>query len=262
MQRIQHLIDALPPSRLLAHFLRPTTLARHLETHMRVRTGLAFVLVVLFGCCPWARASIVGTTGAIAVISSPPNVRLGFEESNSQIRAFAERQDETLASNLSVDISAPSTVPNGSSINLTPGTIPAGTHVESWLLHFDPVGSPQSAVALSGSITFSTQVLGIEVLTTSLDSTDSLFGAPGSEYEGSEPLKGLELAVGLVGINTFDGITLSADRKTITAILSTQMSLDEVRIFTAVPVPEPSTFVLLGAGALGLLALSRRGRRI
>jgi len=223
---------------------------------MRVRAITAFAIIVFLGWCPSSHAAIVGTTGAIVVVSSPSNVRLGFLESNTSILAFAEQSNKTLANDLAVNISAPSTVPNGSSINLTPGTIPAGTHVDSWLLHFDPVGTPQLALALSGSITFDRPVLGIEVLSTSLDNTDGLLGASGSEYTLRDPLKGLELAVGMAGINTFDGITLSADRKTVTTILSTQLNFDQVRIITAVP--EPSSFAMLIVGGLSLLACCRR----
>jgi len=229
---------------------------------MTANRVLGAFLIGVTALASFATGAVTGTTGAVRVIATPSNLRLGFTENNVRIRAFSEQLDRTLTSDLPVDISVPSSVPDAPSINLSPGVIPAGTRVESWLLHFDPIGIPGSPLTLQGSISFDTPVLGIEVLSASLDGTDMILGAAGSEYSFNETLRGLELAVGMAGIDTFDGIQLSSDRKTILTILSTQNSFDQVRIITAVPVPvpEPSTSALGLAGCLCLVA--RLGRLI
>ncbi len=212
------------------------------------------VIVITFlvnGVCALAHAGVVGTTGAVtSLFFTPLFLDLGELESNIFISEIAEQKNVQLNSALAVDISLPSTVPSSISVNLTPGVVAAGTRVDSYLLHFDPIGTPSQPLALSGSVTFSLPVLGIEVLTTSLNSTDTVLGIPGAFYPIGEVNRGLELSVGLVGIETFDGITLSLDRKTVSVILSTQLSLDQVRVITAVP--EPSSLTQFGIGAVGL----------
>ncbi len=219
----------------------------------------AVMMLLAIGVCPMARAGIVGTTGDVRVFGPSSDLRLHARETDSFIQATNERQNVQLIGNLPVDISLPSTVPSAVSLNLSPGVIAAGTSVDVFLLHFDPVSVPQQPLALSGSITFAAPVLGIEVLSASLDATDPSLGLPTTLYATGETLRGLELQVGMVGINTFDGITLSADRKTISVVLSTQLSLDEVRIITAVP--EPSTNVLLALGGLAILIFRTSVRR-
>jgi hypothetical protein len=202
--------------------------------------------------------TVISTTGTLNLSPMPGDLRLGAYESNSAIQVIAEQSNVQLKSALAVDISVPSSVPSSASLNLTPGVIPAGTHVASTLLHFDPVGVPAQPTALSGSVTFSTPILGIEILTSSLNSSDSQLGLSSTFYPVTETDRGLELAVGQQGFNTFDGITFSPDDRTVSVLLSTQVSLDEIRIITAVP--EPASIALVGIGGCGLLifAILRR----
>jgi hypothetical protein len=219
-----------------------------------------FIVVLAIHICTQVHAGVVSTTGAVLNLSFTPTfLVLGDLESNTAIFGFPEQQGIQLIGGLAVDISIPSTVPSATAINLSPGVISSGTRVNSYMLHFDPIGTPVTALALSGSVTFSTPILGIEVLTASLNSTDGVLGIPSTFYPITEINRGLELAVGQAGFNTFDAVTLTSDRKTVSVLLSTQVSLDEMRIITAVP--EPSSLFLFGIAAVTLLAYNCRRSR-
>ena len=88
------------------------------------------------------------------------------------------------------------------------------------------------------------------MLTAGLDSTHATLGAIHNVSGRRNLARFLEFAVGQIGLNTFDGINLSVDRKTVFVILSTQLSLDQVRIITAVPEPATNTLFALGGLAL------------
>lgn len=228
---------------------------------MRFTLVMAATCSILLGFCCSASAGIVGTSGQMVAIPTPPDARFDVLESNTFIYVFPERQDVTLVSDLLVDISIPGTVPIGS-VNLSPGLIPSGTRVSSYLIHFDPVGIPSQPVSpdrFSSGVTFNSPVLGIQVLSSTLYTADGVLGALSTLYPVGEPLRGLELAIGMIGVNTFDGINLSADLSTVFVILSAQLSLDQVRIITAVP--EPSSLALCSLGGVGLLGLVRERRR-
>jgi hypothetical protein len=196
-----------------------------------------------------AVADIIGTTGAIDLLpSAPPSVKIGALQSNTQIFTFNEQQFLTLPSAISVDITAAGSYPPNT---LTPGTLAAGTQVESDFLHTDP---KNNSSMYDGSVTFSTPILGVIVLSASLNATDSLLGAPGTLYQTGDSERGLELTSGQ------DSVMVSSDLKTLTVHFFTHGNLDEVRVLTAVT-PEPSSIVIAGCGALFLTLAARLRRR-
>jgi hypothetical protein len=197
-----------------------------------------------------ANAGIISTTGAIDVLASPPpSVKLGDLRSDTELFTFQESSNLTLSQDVSVDITTAGTYQSKSS--LTPGTISAGTEVDSYFLHSNPVHQPQVYV---GSITFSSPILGVIVLSAGLDKTDSLLGAPGTEYPTGNVGRGLELSP------TEDYVTLSSDLKTLSVHFTTHDDIDEVRILTAA-VPEPASLILAVPALLALPLLRRFIRR-
>src|SRR4051794_21610216 len=81
-------------------------------------------------------ASIAGVAGGIDVLATaPPSVKLGQLTSNTVIFAFTEQTGLTLPSDVAANITAPGTYDSAAS--LTPGTVVAGTVVDSYLLHAD-----------------------------------------------------------------------------------------------------------------------------
>ncbi|HEV7707663.1 MAG TPA: hypothetical protein VGP16_05670, partial [Asanoa sp.] len=85
----------------------------------------------------------------------PASVQTGALESDQYVRSFAERYNQTLASNLTV---------GGT-------TIPAGTKVNVYYVHDDHVGSDNVAHTLTGSEWFGTKVLATATSTADLQAT-------------------------------------------------------------------------------------------
>src|SRR4051812_16195189 len=119
-------------------------------------------------------AGINGTGGATVVVANPPaDIGVGKWESNTEVRAFAERTSFTLPSTITVDRHSPGTSPGALDSNLDTGTIAAGTIVNSYLLHFDIVGAPEGPAGgqATGSISFAEPVLAVIALASSLDAS-------------------------------------------------------------------------------------------
>ena len=112
----------------------------------------------LLGCMPSSLyATPVAITGATTLIAAPPDVRVNIGlESDTLAPFFVERQDFTLPSGIAVNITKPGTY--ASNASLTPGTIAAGTLIDSYYLHTDPVGALAPVHNFDGSITFDSEV--------------------------------------------------------------------------------------------------------
>ena len=171
-----------------------------------------------------ASAGIIGTTGAIMEIAPPPSVELDALESNLRIFAFTEMLGLTLGKDIAVDITSAGSYSEPG--DLTPGSIAATTVVDVYFLHFDPV---TGLVNLSGSITFDQDIVGVIVLSDSLDATDRTLGFPGTTYPTGLTTRGLEF-----GGDFSDFITLSEDLSTISIDRSATTGVDQIRIITAV----------------------------
>ncbi len=93
-------------------------------------------IVIALTAAP-ALAVVTGTTGSAAVAPIPASLTLGAFESDSQARIMFERS-RNLPEGQEVDIRQPGLVDQ--TTDLTPGLIPAGTAVRSYILHADSVG--------------------------------------------------------------------------------------------------------------------------
>ncbi|HEY4312811.1 MAG TPA: PEP-CTERM sorting domain-containing protein [Pirellulales bacterium] len=215
---------------------------------------MLFTMVVLFASSNFSQAMILSTSAAVSVISPPANVSEGKMESNTTIWAFPEEQNVTLAQDLAVDVSLPGTSPLNGVQNLTPGNIGAGNSVSSYFVHFDAVGAPTNAVTASGSITFDQNIVGLIVLTATLEDSNTGLGFPGTIYDNAisgEGAEGLEIVGGGLGKDSNDQITLSADRHTVSFSFRDTGSADDFRVVTSVPEPSTLFLVLAGAAFLG-----------
>ena len=226
---------------------------------MHPRLGFSIALLASFQIASLAQGGVTATTGAVVVIPAPASIVTGGLESDTQIDAFAEMQGTALAHAITLDITVPGTSPTATNQHLSTGSLPAGSLVNSYYLHFDDVGSSTTtAVALSGSITFDTDVIGLDVLSNTLNATDAFVGLASVTYDSADSARGLELVAGGVGIGPNDSITLSSDRRTVSFNLRDEGSSDDVRIITAVP--EPSGALLFLVGGVGLLSALRLRR--
>jgi len=209
--------------------------------------GFASLTAAAFAASP-AVADVITTTGQLTVVTPPPSVVKGADPSNTTAIIFEERSSVTVPTGgLRVDIDRPGVNYTGGSAP-APGTIAAGTAVESYLVHADPVSGTHNYI---GTVTFNSAVLGIEILTPSLVATDGTYGHPGTSYDQGLS-RGLESS-------DMDFLTLSSDRETVSINFTTSTGVDDIRIFTAVP--EPSSFALAGVAALATAAVARSRKR-
>ena len=188
-----------------------------------------------------ASAAIQGTTGDIQVIAPPSDVTPGQTEFDG-IVAFVERQNLILENAVALDITVPGTSPlpaDPANQNLSPGTHPSGTAVDSYYLHFDPIGFPPLAIRRTGSITFTTNILGLILIADTLEASNGPLGFPGTLYSAQQ-----------VDLTVDDIVTLSADLRTVAFDLKTSPATDNLRVVTEATVPEPLPLILLSCGVM------------
>jgi len=133
----------------------------------------------------------------------PGSLVFNSEESNSAARLYQERAAFTLPADVSVDASSPGTY-TGSGGSGT--TIPAGTAVDVFYLHFDPVGR-QKAEIYNGVIRFGGTILGIIYTKGKLDSTDYTLGKDDVQYPTGQNSRNFENGADVItlteGMDTF-----------------------------------------------------------
>jgi len=197
-------------------------------------------------------SNIENLVGEIVFLKqAPTSVELNELVSDTLIFMFAEKQNHTLTTSIEIDLSVPGnffpdSVPDEQQTweALIPGTIPAGTKVHSYYLHYDNetynntfnldnylncIGQYQ----VNAQIIFSKPVLGI-VMRAGLGAQDHLgnsnveLGLPTVEYDEDNLMS-------FPGINIADGcqsdqFILSEDRKTLTVKNNTDIHHDNYRV--------------------------------
>ena len=163
---------------------------------MTAATAAALIVCLVLFAASSAVAGIRRTNGQLVELDVSPGVSLkpGAVESDTEAIVFLECYDACLGTSLAVDIDTPDTYTDAT---LSPGVIPAGTSINSYVIHADPVtGGGGTKVSFSGSVRFEERILGVIVLTATLDASDGLC-THGIVYPTSEePLRGLEMNTG------------------------------------------------------------------
>ncbi|MBL7140227.1 MAG: type II secretion system protein [Planctomycetes bacterium] len=144
-------------------------------------------------------------------------------ESATNIHMFLEKEEFTLPRNVVVDIATPGTygkdpLPDFSARGTT---IPQGTVVNVYFLHFDSPGN-QKANA-NGSVTFKEPILGVICTDTTLDQSDAIIGA--TQYSTGQRSRGYE--------RNRERVTLSQDRRTYTMDFGISFPGEDTRILTS-----------------------------
>src|SRR5262249_41334307 len=125
----------------------------------------------------------------------PASVVLSAAES-SQVMLYQEQSNFVLPSPVSVDLSLPGLVAGKGSVS--PATIPAGTPVDCYLLHYDPPG-PNGTVQ-NIKVAFSGKIIGVICLTAPLCASDSVLGNPDTKYDENLGARGMELGDEIVNL--------------------------------------------------------------
>jgi hypothetical protein len=186
-----------------------------------------------------AHGAITGVTGSTFWLGSPP-LACGpgqLQWSNGFVSAWDEQQNRPQT--LSVDM----TNNPGTSGSATPGVL-SGVY-DSHFIHFE--GIP-GIVNATGSVTFSSTIVGVIFTPTNLDNSDVPCGSLGTVYPTTYPFRGL---------NSTPQSAFSINGNTLTfslwAIQPTSQ-IDQIRVLTIAPTP--GALALVGLG--GLLAARRR----
>src|SRR5205814_5734827 len=129
---------------------------------------------------------------------------------------------------VTVDATTAGTFSTGSTP--TRGQVPAGTAVDSYVLHVDPVGSPARSATrhYDVTVTFDGRILGIQLLRRTLAAADPTVGAPGTAYASGSYVRGLEVR---------DSVT--SDNLHTVSLKAGVHRMDEVRVLTTAVTPPP-----------------------
>jgi ferric-dicitrate binding protein FerR (iron transport regulator) len=186
-------------------------------------------------------ALVPHTTGDVRYLRrAPESVKAGTFEHDS-IMVFEEQAEFVLPESVQVmrGASKQQEGPEPSVPELV--TLPAGTRVKSYYVHFDRVGRGKSDIESKGSITFDRPVLGVLVSYKGLNQTDAWLAHSGTHYETEG---GRLVEMRFMGTkahpqnpNTsgrFDEVHLSPDGRTVTMDLLTGWAVDQFRVLVAV----------------------------
>jgi hypothetical protein len=221
-------------------------MSRGLCTDSYVASVLAWL--VLYAATVSAQ-DIAFTSGSLVEIAPPTSVEEGALEDSGTAVIFAERQRFLLASDLSVDATNPGAEVNASGIGGDPGLISAGTLVDSYLVHFDPVGQPTDLnVTAAWSVGFEStnRILGLIYSDALLDASDFL-GAPGTAYP-----TGLEFR-GTTGSSEGNDSLLWSQFTAMSGLQSVTVAVDQVRVIVAASEPVSVLLTLPALLAFGML---------
>ncbi len=201
-----------------------------------------------------AYGSIIVVSGVTVLSTPPPSVAAGQLMSDTTIYGFSEQTNVTLTSSVNAGITTPGAWVCCTS--LSPGVIPAGTVVNSYLLRAAPETNADGFTGrdFQGQISFSPgeHIVGIIIGYTNIANTDGMLGAPGTMYPPGTYQNG-----GLEPGTSGDEIFLSGNYSSVYLNLHVAAgNMDMVRILTTTT-PEPAEFILLGSG-LAVLAFCKR----
>ncbi|MEX2458172.1 MAG: S8 family peptidase [Actinomycetota bacterium] len=197
--------------------MKPNTRTTRAETAI-VLCSLVLSMLLL----PTASHAAISEIGGQAVLvdPAPASVRVGVLESDSEIRVFHEQQDLRLATPVTVDAATPGTY---TWTTTEPGSIPAGTRIDSHFLHADHIGSEEGGIRFQGSVSFSSDILGVILTSDNLAASDATLGAPGTLYP----------TAGGRGLEGGDHVTIQGDQRTIVIDVGVFNVADQVRAVTA-----------------------------
>lgn len=198
-----------------------------------------------------AQAVIISTTGAMTEITGPVSLLEGDTESSTEILILDEGLT-VLPGDIFVNAVGVGTHMGSSG---TPVVVLAGTLVQTYIVHFDPVGA--GFATATGSVFFEPgeMIVGIQTHTPLLDFSDAAVGSPSVTYPtGLLEFRAFETLPGT------DSVTIMPGLGSASFTVYAELGVDQARIVTLpTVVPEPSTAALVGS-CLAVLSARRRVR--
>jgi len=194
-----------------------------------------------------AFADIAFTTGAMVEVAAPISFVGGATESSSSIIILDEGV-HTLTADVFVNAFGPGSHGDDPPPYLL---IPAGTVVQSYHVHFDPVGGVFAT--LTGAVFFEPGefIIGVQTHTPLLYAADGVVGHPLATYPGAfDTFRAFET------LPSPDSVFLPVDMGSASFSLFAELGVDNARIIT-MPVPGPSS-LCLAAGFVTFTAVRRR----
>jgi hypothetical protein len=157
-------------------------------------------------------------SAGLRMVGIPSSVLLDTFEDSHAIRAFREVESFPVFHDISVDVSAPGAVQRPE--DFSPSVIPAGTSIDSYLIHMDPERTATRAVL--GRLTFPRPIVGVIVTSTNLNQSADVLNAPGTVYP-ERASRGLELD----GDDLFE---IDPDGHSMTIQLHARDDFDQIRV--------------------------------
>ena len=172
-------------------------------------------------------SGLASTSGAVTFLTAAPqSVAPGALEDSRHVLLFLERENVVLRRNLEVTFSSPGTY---QSFTGGAAVVPAGTRVDSYLLHFDAVGVRRRTSTANGSVRFSRPILGVIAHDKALDASDGQLGHRRTTYPTGAKARQAD--------DKGDKLSLSSDRHTLSLDKLVSMEwFDQVRVLVAAPV--------------------------
>ncbi len=187
-------------------------------------------------------ALVPHTTGDVRYLRrAPESVKAGTFEHDS-IMVFEEQSEFTLPEEVVVMRGASNQQEGPEPSVAELATLPAGTRVRSYYVHFDRVGKGKRDVESKGSVTFDRPVLGLVIPFKTLAQTDAWLARTGTSYEhGGNRLLEMRF-MGWKQSNAqhpntsgrFDEVHLGPDGRSVTMDLLTGWAVDQFRVLVAV----------------------------
>jgi hypothetical protein len=136
--------------------------------------------------------------------------------------------------------------------------LPPGTLIDVWLIHSDAVAPPTQ---FQGIVRFDRLIVDVAATPVGLRLGDLYLAANGGAFPALSYMGAAHPAFAFRGLEGPDAFVIGPGPFGPRAIgfnVFTGNVIDEIRVSTLSTVPEPGTFLLLGAGLLGIALLRRR----
>jgi len=173
-----------------------------------------------------ANVGVNGLCGGVVTAPIPPNVAQGGSESE-KLRLFREQLNYTTVGSIPVDFKTVGLYDQPTDLPLVKPAVMSGSHVNSYLLHSDPIGNdPSVRQHRAATVGFTTDIIGVQVLSATLTEPQAVqLQAPTTNYPVST--SGLELSA----LGTGDYARLINSR-TLAVSFKTSSAIDDIRVIT------------------------------